>query len=162
MKKTSYHKVTQSFVPKPFGRTHPCNAALYILPFAPNLVWNTSPLCDGIYSRPAFLHTSFNMGTSSLICVFYNSKFVIAQFVPCDGYPEGQGVEILKFLRCPGNIGGLKNGLQYTYTIDENDLRGRTGAKFLDHVAKATAENRAPVQLTLWFANDLGCRRWSV
>jgi hypothetical protein len=65
------------------------------------------------------------MGTSSLICVFYNSKFVIAQYAPCDGFPEGQGVEILKFLLCPGNIGSLKNGLQYIYTIDENDPEGQ-------------------------------------
>jgi hypothetical protein len=45
-----------------------------------------------------------------------------------------------------------------TYTRSTKTTpRGRTGAKILDHVAKATAENSAVVQLTLWFANDLGC-----
>src|SRR5439155_16934748 len=107
------------------------------------------------------------MGTSSLICVFLNNGFVIAQFSARDGYPEGQGREILKFLRVTDNIERLKNGLQHTYTIEEDEsyeietqwptLSSTIGAHILERVAKATAEKRVPIELKLWFANDFGC-----
>ncbi|PGH06934.1 hypothetical protein AJ79_06407 [Helicocarpus griseus UAMH5409] len=52
------------------------------------------------------------MGTRSLICVFYKGRFVVAQYTQFDGYPEGQGLTILKFLVVPGNITRLTNGLE--------------------------------------------------
>lgn len=39
------------------------------------------------------------MGTRHLICVVLDSKYRIAQYGQWDGYPEGQGVDVLDFLR---------------------------------------------------------------
>lgn len=38
------------------------------------------------------------MGTRSLICVFKDGKYKVAQYSQWDGYPEGQGMGVLKFL----------------------------------------------------------------
>jgi len=39
------------------------------------------------------------MGTRNLTCVVLNDECVVAQYCQWDGYPSGQGVEILNFLR---------------------------------------------------------------
>ncbi|KAL2131325.1 hypothetical protein VTI74DRAFT_5264 [Chaetomium olivicolor] len=66
------------------------------------------------------------MGTRHLICVFYNGKFCLAQYGNCDGYPGGQGVTIVKFLRRPENIQRLKDGLKHTYEVpDETALAAK-------------------------------------
>jgi len=55
------------------------------------------------------------MGTRNLICVFYKGHFVVAQYGSYDGYPDGQGIAVVKFLRRPGNIQRLKDRLEHTY-----------------------------------------------
>src|ERR1051325_10492051 len=61
------------------------------------------------------------MGTRNLICLFYKGRFVVAQYCQWDGYPEGQGVTLVKFLQVPNNIQRLKNGLNHIYEVSEND-----------------------------------------
>ncbi|KAK4158169.1 hypothetical protein C8A00DRAFT_11026 [Chaetomidium leptoderma] len=64
------------------------------------------------------------MGTRHLICVFWKGKWVVAQYGQFDGYPEGQGVKILKFLSVARNIENLKAGLEnhiYEPTKEEID-----------------------------------------
>ena len=39
------------------------------------------------------------MGTRNLTCVFYDKKYRIAQYGQWDGYPSGQGVTVLAFLK---------------------------------------------------------------
>ena len=39
------------------------------------------------------------MGTRNLTCVVYKCEYKIAQYGQWDGYPEGQGITCLKFLR---------------------------------------------------------------
>ena len=39
------------------------------------------------------------MGTRHLICVVKDNEYKLAQYGQWDGYPEGQGVNILRFLR---------------------------------------------------------------
>jgi hypothetical protein len=39
------------------------------------------------------------MGTRNLTAVFQNGEYKVAQYAQWDGYPSGQGVNILKFLR---------------------------------------------------------------
>jgi hypothetical protein len=65
------------------------------------------------------------MGTRSLICVFYNGHFIIAQYSQWDGYPdgEGQGLKILNFLLNPANIEHLKNGLQHIIPLSPENLQ---------------------------------------
>ena len=38
------------------------------------------------------------MGTRSLIVVYMDGDYRVAQYSQCDGYPEGQGMSVLKFL----------------------------------------------------------------
>jgi hypothetical protein len=116
------------------------------------------------------------MGTRSLICVFYKGRFVIAQYSKWDGV--GHGLRILNFLRDSANIERLKDGLQYTITLETREdveefledmktplsdseiskawpsLSSDTGYKILEIVTQATAEKRVPVRLSLDFAND--------
>lgn len=40
------------------------------------------------------------MGTRHLICVFIDGEYKVAQYGQWDGYPSGQGVRVLEFLRC--------------------------------------------------------------
>lgn len=61
------------------------------------------------------------MGTRNLICVFHNGQFILAQYGSYDGYPEGQGVAVVKFLRRPGNIQRLKMGFQHTYQVSDSE-----------------------------------------
>src|SRR4051794_28441422 len=60
------------------------------------------------------------MGTRNLICVVYNGRFVLAQRSSFDGYPEGQGAAVVKFLQYSGNIQRLKDGLEHTYEVSES------------------------------------------
>ncbi|WEW57653.1 hypothetical protein PRK78_003120 [Emydomyces testavorans] len=62
------------------------------------------------------------MGTRSLICVWYKGRFVIAQYTQFDGYPEGQGTTILRFLTVAGNIERLKAGIEHIKYIDDEEL----------------------------------------
>ncbi|KAK4042076.1 hypothetical protein C8A01DRAFT_44852 [Parachaetomium inaequale] len=64
------------------------------------------------------------MGTRHLICIFWKGKWVIAQYGQFDGYPDGQGAKIVKFLAVARNIDNLKAGLEhhiYQPTTDEID-----------------------------------------
>ena len=74
------------------------------------------------------------MCTPSLIYVFYNGRFVVAQCSQWDGYPEGQGMDILHFLLNSDNIERLKNGLQHIITLS---------AEMVEHI---TARNAAATQ----------------
>ena len=141
------------------------------------------------------------MGTRNLVFVYYQGRFVLAQYGQWDGYPEGQGFTILAFLQTPLNIERLKAGLAHIYIATEEELgsiqakldetertdkqaaeeagnvmvasyfaRGDalaricpslsrdTGAKILEVVAQATAEERVPVELDEEFVHDgLSC-----
>ena len=50
------------------------------------------------------------MGTRHLICVVNDNQYRIAQYGQWDGYPSGQGIKILDFLKSP-MIEQLKNNL---------------------------------------------------
>ncbi|KAL9617778.1 MAG: hypothetical protein Q9160_007432 [Pyrenula sp. 1 TL-2023] len=51
------------------------------------------------------------MGTRHLICVYHNNSWVLVQYGQWDGYPPGQGNQILLFLNRDGNIARLKAGM---------------------------------------------------
>lgn len=62
------------------------------------------------------------MGTRSLICIFYKGRFFIAQYTQFDGYPDGQGITIFKFIRSSENIERVKNGLPFVYEPTAEEL----------------------------------------
>lgn len=51
------------------------------------------------------------MGTRHLIAVQHEGQYKIAQYGQWDGYPEGQGFSVLKFLAVKGNIKRLRAAL---------------------------------------------------
>lgn len=64
------------------------------------------------------------MGTRHLICVYHNGSWVLIQYGQWDGYPPGQGNQILRFLhRADNPIARLKAGLAHTYQPSEEELR---------------------------------------
>ena len=58
------------------------------------------------------------MGTRHLICVKLDGEYKIAQYGQWDGYPEGAGLEVLKFLRERMETNRFTNNLRQTYLID--------------------------------------------
>jgi len=63
------------------------------------------------------------MGTRHLIVIYYNGKYVLAQYGQWDGYPEGQGFQILKFLSKPGQITALKSNLHLLQVATPDELK---------------------------------------
>jgi hypothetical protein len=47
---------------------------------------------------------------------------MVAQYGNYDGYPEGQGVALVKFLQRPMSIQQLKDGLEHTYEPPESEV----------------------------------------
>ena len=63
------------------------------------------------------------MGTRNLTCVVNDGTYRIAQYGQWDGYPSGQGLNILGFLS-DGNVEALKrNSLKCSFISDENYKR---------------------------------------
>lgn len=61
------------------------------------------------------------MGTRHLICVMSDGEYKVAQYGQWDGYPEGQGLSILKFLT--GNyLAAFKKNLQKCSWVSEKDI----------------------------------------
>jgi len=109
------------------------------------------------------------MGTRNLICVVSGGKYHIAQYCNHDGYPKGQGLYILNFLKTP-MVNNLRHNLEKCVYITQSEYEEKmkevggnpkigftipalekfhnlypslgcsTGAKILDIVAQATAD----------------------
>jgi hypothetical protein len=90
----------------------------------------------------------------NLVCVYHRGRFVLAHW--CHqfyDFSDDQGMEILKFLREPGNIKRLREGLQHVATLTEE---GRwqlwhylypNDTCILEVIARATAEKHVPIWL---------------
>lgn len=63
------------------------------------------------------------MGTRSLICVFKNGEYKVAQYAQWDGYPEGQGVIILDYLK-KWNRNKFEKSLNTIRWITNTELEG--------------------------------------
>lgn len=80
------------------------------------------------------------MGTRNLVCVYYKGRFMIAQYGQWDGYPEGQGLKIWRFVwKNAGNLLRLKAGLEHVVIITDEErdqlIPGQSGN--LDPVLRA-------------------------
>lgn len=64
------------------------------------------------------------MGTRNLITVYSNGEYKVAQYGQWDGYPSGQGIDILEFLRSC-NIERFKESLHNTEWITHEEIRHR-------------------------------------
>lgn len=86
------------------------------------------------------------MGTRNLTAVYMNGKYRVAQYGQWDGYPEGQGMTCLHFLRDTMNEKEFRKALTLIHFIDEEMLEKilnkfdgaygfltSTGSKDLEH-----------------------------
>lgn len=101
------------------------------------------------------------MGTRHLIAVMDDGKYKVAQYGQWDGYPEGQGVDVLEFLSETGNIKKLKEALGKVRYLDKRDDKF---CKEYDRNAptwSSDPDNRTPEQKR-WFksyiSRDLGAK----
>lgn len=107
------------------------------------------------------------MGTRHLICIYHNGQIVIAQYGQFDGYPDGVGVQILRFLKTPVNIARLRSGLPFIKVSSTehycNCYTEFGSIKFLNSLAEAGdkgGEVTVEVEMGLEFAKDtLFCER---
>jgi len=78
------------------------------------------------------------MGTRNLTCVIKDGEYRIAQYCQWDGYPEGQGSTILKFLQNKMDRKKFETALKYTQWITEEEHTklwesfGADGSGFVD------------------------------
>ena len=97
------------------------------------------------------------MGTRSLIAIYYDGEYKVAQYVQFDGYPEGQGVG------CLNNVNSLnyekfKNNLKKVRFVDEEKDK-----KWLEEYDKNAPEHpgqpdlRTPEQKR-WFESYISRR----
>lgn len=110
--------------------------------------------------RPSMGAERQKMGTRHLIAVQSGGEYRIAQYGQWDGYPSGQGVGVLSFLKDENRVAALKQNLSKVRFIDDEKDR-----ELLDAYDKAAPEftsspdNRSPEQKH-WFSKyitrDLG------
>ncbi|KAK4099747.1 hypothetical protein N658DRAFT_525199 [Parathielavia hyrcaniae] len=113
------------------------------------------------------------MGTRHLICVFWKGKWVLAQYGQFDGYPEGQGVKVFKFLSVARNIDNFKAGLEHhIYEPNQEELNAIWAECILGIIARASQPQedadsaelkpkKVPVNLQLTFANHTLFCEWA-
>lgn len=58
------------------------------------------------------------MGTRHLICVVVNDEIKLAQYGQWDGYPEGQGVKVLEFVRWLKEPGALSKAVEVFSSLE--------------------------------------------
>jgi hypothetical protein len=61
------------------------------------------------------------MGTRHLTSVIHKEETKVAQYGQWDGYPSGQGLTILEFLRNKDNVQALKDKLRFVRFANEQD-----------------------------------------
>ena len=59
------------------------------------------------------------MGTRNLSCAYMDGEFKVAQYGQWDGYPEGQGLTILEFLRST-DLNEFKNVLNEVKFVNDD------------------------------------------
>jgi len=65
------------------------------------------------------------MGTRNLTLVIHKQKPVVAQYGQWDGYPEGQGLTVLRFLQKKENIEKLRNAISKLRYMQDKDTKER-------------------------------------
>lgn len=62
------------------------------------------------------------MGTRNLICVFSDDEFKVAQYCQWDGYPEGQGRTIARFLLDKNRVASLRDAIVHTKLLTDDEF----------------------------------------
>lgn len=102
------------------------------------------------------------MGTRHLIAVVHGGQYKIAQYGQWDGYPSGQGVNVLQFCRdvLPARMAEFKTRLDALKALDDEELKRRwteCGAKpdseFVSMEVSRKFTDRYP-----WLSRDAGSK----
>ena len=80
------------------------------------------------------------MGTRNLTAVYYKGEYKIAQYGQWDGYPDGQGVVALSFLRERMDLEKFKKALDNTRQITEEEFQAAWEAAGADGSGWVTFE----------------------
>lgn len=90
------------------------------------------------------------MGTRNLIAVMVNGEYKVAQYGQWDGYPDGQGVTVLSFLRKEENIHKLKEKLSNVRFLDEEKDK-----ELIEEYDKAAEADTRTDEQKRWFKQFL-------
>jgi hypothetical protein len=119
------------------------------------------------------------MGTRHLICVFKDNEYKVAQYGQWDGYPGGQGVRILKFLREEMVRPAFDSGVaklrwlaereieelnrEQVNLADYPELSRDTSAELLPLILQSSEQNNRPIKLInhIEFAKDSLFCEWA-
>lgn len=103
------------------------------------------------------------MGTRNLTCVVKDGEYKVAQYGQWDGYPEGHGLTILRFISDKNNLDKFKLGLEKVRFLDYDGK----DKNFVEEYNKACPkyygdqEKRTPEQVH-WFetykSRDIGAK----
>lgn len=98
------------------------------------------------------------MGTRHLVSVVKDGEFKIAQYGQWDGYPSGQGVTVLAFLKNKKRVAKLKKSLDRVRFLDHE---GRDKQFVEDHDSKApkymSSTDERTIEQKNWY-NAFICR----
>lgn len=104
------------------------------------------------------------MGTRHKIKVIYNGELKVNQYGQWDGYPTGQGADVLKFCRSPWNMRNLVDALRDDFISQESDTKFLDNKEIesLNKVLEFASKLDTPVDELLManlpFTRDLGSR----
>ena len=98
------------------------------------------------------------MGTRNLTCVIHNGEYKIAQYGQWDGYPDGQGLTVLEFLRNT-DLSKFKdrlNNVRFLTEIEGEKIDVKYGAKWKEYYPQLSRDNGAEIlQMVMDGANEL-------
>lgn len=87
------------------------------------------------------------MGTRNLTCVIKGGEYKIAQYGQWDGYPDGQGLTALEFLR-DTDLSVFKERLDEVRFLTEKEVREigiKYGGKWKKHYPQLSRDNGAEI-----------------
>jgi hypothetical protein len=101
------------------------------------------------------------MGTRNLTCVVLGGEYKVAQYAQWDGYPDGQGLTILKFLSNKESVERLKNNLSKVRFYDRDGIDKELLEAYNKNAPEWSNEpdNRTTEQIRWWntyISRDLG------
>jgi len=88
------------------------------------------------------------MGTRHLIAIFSDNEYKLAQYGQWDGYPDGQGLDILRFLRTV-KFGYFRENLSRLYQPTEDEIAALWAGIGVDIVA---TDGMVPIDASEEFA----------
>ena len=81
------------------------------------------------------------MGTRNLTCVVLNDEYRVAQYGQWDGYPSGQGVNILEFLKTDFNKDEFIKNLEEWEVLTEEEIKEKYEGESIASLSRDVGSN---------------------